>query len=138
MEQLRFPRLSGEGLRHLNHKLRQAEADHWLLNNDPDVDRAIWFSPYTLPDQGPASELKKKLTKYGIENMGCPTKTMNIGRLGQLLAVYRFILSYNEPEMMRTCFFRRSEFDKALFERVRIVSMQDRDIAGGRGRPVRN
>jgi hypothetical protein len=50
-----------------NRKLGQAEADGWLLANNPKVNEAIWYGPEPLPTTGRAAELTLKLNQLGIK-----------------------------------------------------------------------
>jgi hypothetical protein len=55
-----------------NRKLGEAEADGWLLRNNPLVNQAIWYGPEPLPTSGRAAEITWLLQKNGISYQVVP------------------------------------------------------------------
>jgi len=62
-----YSNLDSQSLRQFNQKLRQAAADGWLLRNNPNVKRIIWFGTSSLPTAGPAAALTRAVREAGIE-----------------------------------------------------------------------
>lgn len=50
----------------LDHKLDQATADYMLRQNDPRVNRVVWFGTEPLPDAGRGAVLRDQLKELGI------------------------------------------------------------------------
>lgn len=50
-----------------NRKLGEAEADGWLLANNPRIKTAIWYGPEPLPTTGRGAQLTRLLASHGIQ-----------------------------------------------------------------------